>query len=572
MSSETDLKNLLKHLDGRGYKAYKDLQGDYLFPDFILFIDYVQGDPFASPSRLRARVPAERAGFPRELYDKREGRIALEDFLIRCFAQAIEKRVRGRRGTGKSGQILIDCGGQEILERSAMVIDNDYVEARFSVGLPARGRTILGKDAEEIFCREIPQLVRHSLFWEMIPQEKARKHISGNLIQENLRSKLISRKLIAFIADGSILPRESGISNLPMQKSSVIPFQTPPELSVTLEDPWGGKIRGMGIPEGVTLIVGGGYHGKSTLLKAIERGIYNHIPGDGREYLVSRANAVKIRAEDGRRVTMVDISPFINNLPEGRSTTNFCSEEASGSTSQATNIMEALEIGTDLLLVDEDTSATNFMIRDARMQALVSKKQEPITPFIDKVRSLYRDRGVSTLLVIGGSGDYFDVADTVIMMEEYRPRLVTQKAKEIANLFRTGRKEESSKNFGKVGVRTPYPASFEPRSDKKIKISARGTDKIQFGRDNIDLASVDQLVDSSQTRAIGDFILFLLRRKYLDGKKTIRQAIELGFADLEKKGLDIISPFYGQNPGEYAMPRAQEIAAAINRLRSLKVL
>ena len=200
-----------------------------------------------------------------------------------------------------------------------------------------------------------------------------------------------------------------------------------------------GLIKGMGLPKGVSLIVGGGYHGKSTLLKAIEKGVYNHIRGDGREWVISSNNTVKIRAEDGRRIEKVDIKYFIDNLPGGEDTRQFSSVNASGSTSQAANIMEAIEIGSDLLLMDEDTSATNFMIRDAKMQALVAKEKEPITPFIDRIRSLYEKHEISTILVIGGAGDYLDVADQVVMLDAYQVYDVSARAKEVAKSIESNR-------------------------------------------------------------------------------------------------------------------------------------
>jgi len=568
------LKKILSRIDGRGYKAYQDLKGSYQFPGFQLIIDHIQGDPYASPSRLRARVPMAKAQFPSDLYEVCENRIAIQDYLARCFNQAIQAQDKNRKAkgsTGPSGQIYIDSGKQEILERSSIIVCQEFVEARFSMGLPARGRTILGRQAETMLCEDVPALVNASLFWKHIDQGKARKNVETNYVQENLREQLTQHNLVAFLANQSILPRESGISDRPMKSGEALPFQAPESLRVSLENPFGGQITGMGIPEGVTLIVGGGYHGKSTLLQAVERGIFNHIPGDGRELVVTRDDAVKIRSEDGRRVARVDISPFIGELPGGRDTRDFASDDASGSTSQAANIMEALEVGTHLLLMDEDTSATNFMIRDARMQSLVAKEREPITPFIDKVSSLYQDLSVSTLLVIGGSGDYFDVADTVIMMSDFHPEEVTEQAKKIARQYKTGRTEEGTISFGEIRMRVPDPKSFNPQKGKKNKIGARGAGNIQFGRENIDLSYLEQLVDPGQARAIGDLIYYLLKQGYMDGNKSLREALEQGYKDLGVKGLEVISPFFGQHPGEYAYPRPQEAAAAINRLRTLRI-
>ncbi len=571
MSNEQELTGILRRINGKGYKAYKDIQGKYQIRDFTLFVDYVQGDPFASPSKLRVRVPQDKAGFSSELFSNDTRRIALEDFLTRVFARRIEEAGGKNRGTGKSGMIAIDKGGQEILERTSMVVNSSYVEARFSVGLPARGRSVLGHEAEEMLCREIPQIVSRSLYSKAVDQEKMWEHIQVAEDQEYLRRLLPEKGWVAFVSNGSILPRKSGTSDLPMDLTSAEAFHSPPELEETVQLPHLGEVKGMAVPEGVTLIVGGGYHGKSTLLRAIERSVYHHVPGDGRDYLVAREDAVKIRAEDGRRVAGVDISPFINNLPRAVDTTFFNSDDASGSTSQAANIIEALEVGTHLLLLDEDTSATNFMIRDQRMQSLVAKEKEPITPFIDKVKLLYDKEGVSTIIVVGGSGDYFDVADTVIMMDEYVPREVTDEAREIARDKGTGRKREGGDVFGQISPRKVLSRGLEPRKGKKVKISAKGLYTIQYGTQNISLSFVEQLVDFSQTRAIGDIIYYLYRKGYFGGDYTLHQAVSAVLEEIGRGGMEVLSPFGEQHPGELALPRAYEIAAAINRMPALKV-
>lgn len=562
------LKRLLKEIDGKGYKSYKKIEGVYNFGEYILFIDHVQPDPFAPPSKLRIRIPQEIAGFPYSLFSNESREIALRDFLTRKFYSAIKKISKGKRGSGKSGIISIDKPGQEILERTSVIVKREFVEVRFSVGLPAFGRKISSKNAQEIFFKEIPEIVKESLFFKNLNKAELTKHIEVTEDADFLREKLPQLNLVAFVADGSILPRKSGIEDKPLKEGKVIPFKSPEELKIEIELPNNGKISGMGIREGVTLIVGGGFHGKSTLLEALQFGIYNHIPGDGREFVVTSPWCVKIRAEDGRRVEKVDISPFIKDLPFGKKTEEFSTEDASGSTSQASNIIEALEAGAKLLLIDEDTSATNFMIRDRRMQRLVSKEKEPITPFIDKVRQLYRDYGVSTILVMGGSGDYFDVADCVICMVDYLPYDVTKKAKEICLIDKAQREKEGGESFGKITERIPLPESIDARKGKKeVKISPKGLYSIVFGKTTIDLSCVEQLVDVSQTKAIGDAIFYL--KKYIDGKRTLREVVEMVMNDIERYGLDILSKF---PVGDYASFRKFELIAAINRLRTLKVI
>ena len=567
MKTPDDLKRILKRIDGRGYKAYKDIEGKYNFHDFILIIDHVQPDPFAPPSALRAQIPIDKSGLPKETYMNHSREVALRDYLTRQFSERAKRISKGIRGTGKSGLIMIDTPSQEILERTSVLLRDNFIEVRFYAGLPARGRSVMAEVAEEMLIREIPRIITESIFYKFLDHKRLKEHIETSEDADFLRNQLKSLRLVAFIADGAILPRASGIDPRPMTRGNVIPFKSPESLRVEIDLPNRGRITGMGIPEGVTLIVGGGYHGKSTLLDAIKTGVYNHIPGDGREFVVTLDDAVMIRSEDGRSIRGVDISPFISNLPFGTDTSEFSTDDASGSTSQAANIIEALEIGTHLLLIDEDTSATNFMIRDHRMQKLVSKDSEPITPFIDKVRLLYKDLGVSTILVIGGSGDYFDVADTVICMNKYTPIDVSRKAKEIAMKYRAERRAEGGDEFGQFKRRIPLRQGFDPsRGRREVKISSKGLHSIVFGRHSIDLGAVEQIVHISQTRAIGDAIFYAMR--YMDGRRTLKDIIDSVMKDISQRGLDSIN---SRPVGDYALFRRQELASAINRLRTLQV-
>lgn len=560
------LKGKLKRIDGKGYKRYKEIEGIYNFGFFTLIVDHVQSDPFAPPSKLRIKISNNISKFPSSTFSSRSREIGLRDFLTRAIRNQTEIYSKRIKATGKSGIIEIVKPGQEILERNSVVLKNETIEVRFSVGLPSYGRKVSGKLAEDIFFTFIPEIVKNSLLYESIDEKKLYIHIETNEDADFLREKLSSLGLISFIADGSILPRKSGVDDRPLKEGNVVPFKSPESLKIKVNLPNRGEVEGMGIRKGITLIAGGGYHGKSTLLNAIQLGIYNHIPGDGREFVVSNINCVKIRAEDGRRIEKVDISPFINNLPFGKETKSFSTENASGSTSQAANIIETIEAGGEVLLIDEDTSATNFMIRDHRMQELINKDKEPITPFIDKVQKLYTDYGISTVLVMGGSGDYFDVADYVLCMIEYLPYDMTYKAKKISEKYKQERKDEGGKNFGKITERIPLGESLNPFRGEKIKIKTQGKNKIIFGREEIDLSCIEQIVDKSQTRAIADAIFY--SKKYINGKRTLREVVEKVEKDINSKGLDIINRKIN---GEYAFFRKIELASAINRLRTLKV-
>jgi predicted ABC-class ATPase len=569
MKPSTVLSQILSRIDGKGYKAYKDIQGSYEFEEegFFLHIDYVQGDPFASPSKVRVVMDQEVAGFPPGTFSNKSREVATRDFITRRFDEAIGQVAKGSRGSGKSGRTGIDRPGQEILERTSAFVDADQVEVRFTVGLPAFGRKIAGKQARGLFFEEIPAMVEAALIYDNLDSQALQKHIQTNEDADAARSVLRENNLVAFVEDQSVLPRRSGIDPRPMPQKEVIPFESPESMQWELDLPNRGTIRGMGIPRGITLIVGGGFHGKSTLLNAIEEGIYNHIPGDGREFVVSDPAAVKIRSEDGRRIEKVDISPFINNLPLGKSTEDFSTQDASGSTSQAANIVEAIEVNARVLLIDEDTSATNFMIRDRRMQQLIHKKEEPITPFIDKVKQLYHDLGVSTILVMGGSGDYFEVADQVIGLNNYRPENLTKQAKEINRQFESRRAAEGGESFGKINPRSPKANSINPERGKKPKkIKTLHKQALQFGRYTIDLSSVEQLTDASQTTAIGEALSYA--QKYMDGQRSLAEILDHIFRDISEKGLNVIG---NSKSGNYAMFRRFELAAALNRLRSLEV-
>jgi len=560
------LSAALRRIHGKGYKAYKDIAGRYDFSDFELSIDHVQGDPFGTPSRLRVKVPARTARLPGWSYSSASRAVALRDFLCRAFA-ARAKQLAQPRGSGSSGLLAMDAPGQAVLDRSAVLLaGDDGVEARFLAGLPAQGRSIDGKQAERMLCRDVPTLVQETLRFAALDGEAVRRHVETVEDAEALRGQLAGRGLVAFVADGAVLPRRSGIDDRPMTDGP-IPFESPDSLRVTLDRPNAGPLAGLGVPQGVTLIVGGGYHGKSTLLNAIERGVYNHLPGDGREFVVADPAAVKVRAEDGRSVAGVDISPFITDLPGGAATDRFATPNASGSTSQAANIVEALEAGARVLMMDEDTSATNFMIRDKRMQALIAKAHEPITPFIDRVRQLHDDLGVSTALVIGGSGDYLDKADTVIAMQAFRPHDVTARAREIVAAHRTERAEEGGAGLVPPRTRRLADTGIRGKGPKPPKVKVQDAHAIRVGEESIDLGAVEQLVDASQTRAIAEALLRLTDDDSTHGQPlpALLDRIE---AALDRDGLDALTR--GAR-GDLARFRRFELAAALNRLRSVRV-
>lgn len=561
LGSDQDLLRELRHLDGRPYGGYKSIIGDWDYGDFSLAIDHVQSDPYAPPSAIRAICTPEAMGLPAQALASGRSRLAAADFLARSVAAAITNRIRG-------GNVRIARAGQEILQRSSATVLPDRVEVRFQVHMPARGRTILGREAARIFDVDVPNVIMDAFDYVSEDEDTERKtaallrHIGVYEDHCTLLEALDEHSWVAFVADGAILARRSGISQAPMDDA--LPFSSPKTLRVSIDLPHAGTVTGMAIPPGVTLIVGGGYHGKSTLLSALQRGVYAHIPGDGRELVAALDDAMKVRAADGRAVTGVDVSPFISHLPTGTHTRSFSTENASGSTSQAAAIMESVELGSRLLLIDEDTSATNLLIRDERMRALVAAEKEPITPLVDRIGAL-ASIGVSTIMVMGGSGDYLDVADTVLMLDSYRCRDVTEQARELIATMPRPRNDEDT-------FTRPAPRVFEriPSAERQ-KTKTTGLHEILLDRQNVSLADLEQIVDPGQTETIAWAMRAILQH-FASGKVPLAALLDRLERQMNSEGLDMATKFGArQYPAFLARPRRIDIGAAINRFRHLRL-
>ena len=569
MKTSEELRKNLRAIDHKSYPAYKSLAGSYSFGKYILNIEHVQGDPFAAPSRLSVEDTNKNAGFPGSYYETKWNKIAVEDYLLRRFHKQADKFCFQAKGSGKSGIITVSRCGQEILERTACEIRTDSIIVRFEAGFPANGRTINASELEKILFEFVPVCVEQSLYYEKTPKQELEKIVFLAEDQHYIREEMQKRDIVAFIADDSVLPRESGVSDRPLKDG--IPFCSPETMAVTFMLPHKGKIRGMGIKKGITLIVGGGYHGKSTLLKALERGVYDHIAGDGREYVITEESALKIRAEDGRKITNTDISLFINHLPNGKNTESFCTLDASGSTSQAANIIEGIEAGSKLLLIDEDTSATNFMVRDELMQKIVAREKEPITPFLERAKDLYEKAGISTILVVGSCGSYFHIADKVIQMDSYKAVDITDETKEtireypMPSISAPGFHLPSGKRkinlSGSVQKRKTYRGNGYV--EERLKIKRMGKTAFSIGKENLDLRYVEQLVDEEQTQTLA-YLLRYAKEHYGDDKNDVKDVVKALEQILRTKGLAGICD-KGNVPSGLAMPRIQEIFACFNR-------
>ncbi|WJY88733.1 putative ATPase of the ABC class [Corynebacterium confusum] len=572
-----DLAKACHGIDGAGYGAYKKLAGTYTEPGpdgLTVAIDKVQSDPFAAPSKVRVRVPRAVADLPADVVTDELDKVAVADFLARRIARIAAaigggKGGKGRKGSGKSNSVSVGFIGQEVLERSAVVVTDEVIEVRLLVGLPAQGRRVLGHRAAGLLAEDLPDAVEEAVVTEEFDPDDLARHVWLLRDQEALRAQLATRDLVGFVGNGAILPRRAGDSNKPMDADTAAAFIAPEELTHSFELPSGRTVTGMGVPAGLTVIVGGGYHGKSTLLRALERGVYPHVAGDGREWVITRADAVSVRAEDGRPVTDLDISPFITNLPTGADTRRFSTTNASGSTSQAANVVEAAEAGATALLIDEDTSATNFMIRDRLMQELVPGDQEPITPYVARVKALYQDKGISTVLIAGGSGAYLSLADTVIAMDRYQPHEITSRAHEIAAGSRPHELELAPGMFEPSG-RALAPGCLKPAAGHKGKpqgAKPRGLDTISFAKSDIDLSAVSQLADAPQTAAIALCLEWL--GKHNDSRPVTELVDEL-LATITAESLTALTPGRA-HPGHLSRPRKHEILAAVNRYRRLDI-
>lgn len=580
MKNSEELRQQLRSINRKSYPAYKGLKGLYHFGNYILSIDHVQGDPFASPSHVSIQISHRDTGFPVEYYKDTLTGTTLCDYLTRQFEKQVSQYSFRAKGSGKIGLLTASHCGQEILSRTACEITEKGITARFFVGFPANGRTINATELEKILFDFLPVCIQKSFFYSSLNAKELQNYIELAEDQEFIRQTLPAKNLCAFIADGSILPRESGISSRPMKAS--IPFTSPDSLRISINLPHKGKITGMGIPKGITLIVGGGYHGKSTLLNALELGVYNHIPGDGREYVITDATAVKLRSEDGRFIKDVDISMFINDLPNKKDTRCFSTLDASGSTSQAAGIVESMEAGSHLFLLDEDTSATNFMVRDAFMQQVIQREKEPITPFLERAEDLYKKAGISTILVAGSSGAFFHIADTIIQMDNYVPKDITASVKKLCSQYPLpavsvtdfqlphshrimSRPAESSKHL-RHNSRGNHSDSGAAKPER-LKTRISGTDGFSLGRQEIDLRYTEQLIDAEQTAALGLLLKYAVEH-LADGRRTLPEIVQFLWKNLSLHGLSFFTENQKISCG-YATPRIQEIYACLNRYRGL---
>ncbi|MDR7535609.1 MAG: ABC-ATPase domain-containing protein [Armatimonadota bacterium] len=562
------LRDKLIVANNKPFGAYQDLIGAYRFDRFVLYLEAIQPEPMAGPTRGRVRVDQAEAQIPPALWSTPARKTALEDFLLRALAEAIRRHVR-TRWTGRVAPLAVDVGGQAVLPRAACTVAEDWVEVRLAIGLPAEGRKALARAAITLFFEELPAVVNAGLIWPHLDGEAGRRFVETVEDYLALRAQLPALGLVAFLGDGAVLPRETPPGDGPLRGGRAQPLRAPDELAVTVTLPHRGAVRGLGIPRGVTLVTGVAFTGKSTLLAAIARGVYPHVPGDGRELVATVPDAVALRAEPGRRIERVDVSALVREVPGRSDTTALSTDRASGTLSVAASLAEALEVGTSLLLFDEDDLPAAFLTRDARMQALVPAPRDPLVRLVDVVRPLWEDLGISSVVATGGLGDFLDVADTVLVMDGFLPRAATAAARHVAATWPARRAPERPA-IAAPAPRCPSPRGFNGLRGRRVVSELRGRGTLSLGREAVDLTGLPQCVDPAQARAAGDAILYALDKGYIDGVASVAEIVARLFADLDAGGLAVLAAG-DREARDYALPRPHEVAAVLNRLRALQV-
>lgn len=552
MRDKEEFYGALEEIDGRPYDQYQKILGDFDFSRYVLKIGQVQSSSDGEPTMLLVRVPQSVAGFPSRLFSSPVRKAALEDLLTRQVAMAIEEQC-------DSGLVSISEPTPQILPRTSLQVLQEYVEARMYIDLPGKGGRVNGEAAAAVFSEELPLIVSSALIYAYLEPEEVDEAIGVMEDADAIRQQLRKRGLMAFVADGSILPRDPADGESPLL--GAVPFVSPPELLVEMQLPSGRTIRGMGIPSGVTVVVGSLNQGKSSLISALAEGVYNHIPGDGREYVITQPDAVQILAEPGRSVHRVDVSGFFPTLPNGQDPRQFSTSSADGPTSQAASVMEMLEVGAGALLFDEDSSAPEFFGSNAVIDELAGETADAVRPLAQHLRGLWEQQQVASVVATRSVGEYIAHADLVLVMRKFQPAVVTEVAKAqipAAPVAETGLVARP---------RSIVASTLDPSRGKTDQFIAVMPSLLVFGRDVADLRALTQLVDSAQIEAIG-LILYYARLRFMDSENTVASTLDFIDRDLGRDGLGCLSR---DLRGDLARPRRFEVAGVINRLPALRV-
>ena len=564
MKDKVEFFQLLSEIDGKDVSEFSRIVGDFDFSRFVLKISRISSESDLSGVLFLVRVPQNVASFPQHLYSTPIRRTALEDLLTRRVAQTVERLARFDDAGVARRRLSIATPGQKILPRSSMVVSDDQVEARLYLQLPSRDGKILGAAAKEIFFDELPQVVNGALIYSNLDEGDVEQFVGLMEDADQIRQTLPTRGLISFVAEGSLLARSAGADTPDYSRDQGVTVED--KLRVEMEVPNAQTIRGLGISTGITVILGDEYSGRVELMRAIAAGIYNHIPGDGREMVITMPDAVYVAADPGRSIQRVDISPFLARAPQGDAK-NFSTDRADPCASQMASTIESLEVGARALLFDESDSSLAFLARDERLGGIADGSS--IVSLAARARQLADELGVS--LVIGGAAgaaSFVPVADTVLRIQDHRVTDITLEAKgwNIPSVPPRG----DATDFAHIMEKTRWlvASSIDPSSGRlDLFIEAATVDKLGFGHVEVNLKGIAQLADRFQTQTIG-LIMDYGRQRYMDEGRPIREILDLVDRDLSTEGLECLSR---DLRGDLVRPRRYEIAAALNRLRTLRV-
>ncbi|MDF7807841.1 ABC-ATPase domain-containing protein [Pontiellaceae bacterium B12219] len=574
MKDKKEFYNLLAELDGQPFSGYQKLIGDFDFSRYVIKCAAINlEDEDAAHPVFSIRVPQTISEIPEYLFDTPVRRTAMEDLLLRRISDCISRIANYDQNGIARRHIQVSSPNQKILPRNALLLTKEYIEVRIEITLPFQtiivdGEPLVsidGEMAQQIFFEDLPEIVSNSLLYCNIDIAEADEHVNNMEDADRLRQYLGASGQVAFVAEGALVTRLTG-SDLP-DYERMSPVEAADELLDEVEVPHSGAVRGFGIPNGLTLILGESNSGRVDLMDAIAQGIYNHVPGDGREHVVTVADAVSIRAEVGRSIQQVDISAFASELLDGGNAASYSTKSAGSFTSQAASTVEALEAGARVLLYDEHSSSSTFLSSDTRVASLLGKSSR--NTLAARARQMVDELGIS--MVVAGSSlvaEFIPIADKILKIENFCISDITEEAKALNIVAPAPVNDTVNLSTMLSRSRWVMPSSIDPSIGREdLVIETDEVDFLQFGRSLVDLDAVRQIADADQARAIG-FVLYYAKLRYMDEGYPMREILDLVDRDLSNEGLNAL---VRDIRGDLARPRRYEVAAAINRLPAFRV-
>ena len=574
MKDKKEFYNLMAELDGQPFSEYKQLVGDFDFSRYVLKCTKINltGDEEEHPV-FSVRIPQTIAEVPQYLFDTPVRRTAMEDLLLRRLSSNIESIANYDHNGVARRHIHAASPNQKILPRNAVQLTKEYIELYVQITLPVRhmvieGESVISIDGEmvqRIFFDDLPEIISNSILYCNIDTDEADRFVNSMEDSDRLRQHLGASGQISFLAEGALPSRVAGSDSPDYERHSAVEIDE--DLIEEVEVPHGGTVRGLGIPNGLTLILGESNSGRVDLTDAIAQGIYNHIPGDGRESIVTVADAVSIRSEVGRPVQQVDISAFATALPDGGNPESYSTPSAGSFTSQAASTVEVLEAGARVLVFDEHSSSSTFLSADTRVSPLLGDSSR--NTLAARARQMVDELGIS--MVVAGSSlvaEFIPIADKILKVEDFRITDITEEAKALEIV--PSAVANDNVNIGSMLSRSRWimPSSIDPGIGREdLVIYADDPDFLQFGRSTIDLEAIKQIAAADQARAIG-YVLYHAKLRYMDEGYPMREILDLVDRDLSNEGLNTLAR---DLRGDLARPRRYEVAAALNRLPAFRV-